>query len=66
MRQWKAAGPALEELRRRELFGLTDAEALSASETLLSMAAAGRLPAHRRESSGLVEQQALFHRTRRR
>ena len=65
MRQWRAAGPALAEIRKQELRELTFAEALSISDALLSMPASGPLPPGRRESSGLVEQQALFQRARR-
>jgi hypothetical protein len=60
--QWRAAGPALEEIRRRELRELSDEQALVASEALLSMAASVPLPPERVGSSGLVAQQALFHR----
>lgn len=62
LRQWKTAGPALEGLRRLDLGQLTDEDALAASEALLSIAPSAPLPRERRESSGLVAQQALFHR----
>ena len=62
LKQWQAAGPALEEVRRRELRRLRDDEALAAAEALLSLAASSPLPEERRVSSGLVAQQALLHR----
>lgn len=64
MAQWRAAGPALEKVRERELRALTDEEALSAAEDLLSLAASTPLPPERFLSSGLVVQQALLHRRR--
>lgn len=64
MRQWQAAGPALEAVRRLELRALTEEEALAASEALLSMAALTPAPKDRLTSSGLVIQQALLHRRR--
>lgn len=66
MRQWKAAGPALREVRLRELRGLSDEEALAAADELLSMACLEPLPEERLVWSGLVEQQALLHRRDRR
>lgn len=64
MAQWRAAGPALEEVRAREIRALTDEEALAASEDLLSLAASTPLPPERLCGSGLVAQQALLHRRR--
>jgi hypothetical protein len=64
MAQWKAAGPALEEVRAREVRALTDEEALAAAEDLLSLPASTPLPPERLRSSGLVVQQALLHRRR--
>jgi hypothetical protein len=61
MRQWRAAGPALERVRERELRDLTDERALAATEELLSMANLAPLPPERLLSSGLVTQQALLH-----
>jgi len=58
---YKAAAIALEEQRWRELRALTPEKALWMSETLLSMP----MSIPRRESSGLVEQQALFMKLRR-
>jgi hypothetical protein len=62
VRIYKAAAIALEEQRWRELEALTPEKALWLSETLLSMP----VTVPPRESSGLVEQQALFARLRRR
>lgn len=62
LRQWRAAGPALEAVRRRELRALSDEQALAATEALLSMAHLAPLPPERLLSSGLVTQQALLHR----
>ena len=62
MMQWRRAAVALEEQRKRELQTLTDQDALAASDALLSLALAVPLDPRRRTSSGLVRQQALFHR----
>jgi hypothetical protein len=65
LKQWRAAAVALERQRRDELRALSAEKALAASEALLSLADPGRLSDLRRSHSGLVEQQALFHRSRR-
>lgn len=62
MMQWRRAAVALEGERRRELRALTDRDALAASEALLSLAMALPIDARRLTDSGLVRQQALFHR----
>jgi hypothetical protein len=62
LRQWNDAGPALAALRREELLHLSDERALAASEALLSLVTTVTLSPGRRYWSGLVEQQALFHR----
>jgi hypothetical protein len=59
--QWRRAGPALAQVRRDELRGLTDAEALAAAEELLDLI---RLIPPPTGGSGLVEQQRLFARAR--
>lgn len=64
MRQWRAAGPALEEVRRNELRRLTDEEALAAADELLAIGASLPVPVERLASSGLVTQQDLLHRRR--
>lgn len=60
--QWRSAGPALAEQRRIELQEMSDQAALAASENLLSLVTSFPLDDSRRRWSGLVEQQALFHR----
>jgi hypothetical protein len=62
VRQWVETGRLLEELRWRELASLTPARGLDATDALIEAALLVPLPATRRESSGLVEQQALLHR----
>ena len=62
VRQWKEAGPALAAQRREELLHLSDERALAASEALLALVTTVTLSPGRRRWSGLVEQQALFHR----
>jgi hypothetical protein len=62
MRQWNDAGPALAANHREELLHLSDERALAASEALLSLVTTVTLNSGRRRWSGLVEQQALFHR----
>jgi hypothetical protein len=63
MRQWADAGPALMANRRMELMHLSDERAQAASEALLSLVTMVTLSPGRRHWSGLVEQQALFHRS---
>lgn len=65
LEQWRAAAVALERQRRDELRALSAEKALAASEALLSLADSGRVSDQRRSHSGFVEQQALFHRSRR-
>jgi hypothetical protein len=62
--QWRAAGPALAALRRRELREMSDEQALAAAESLLALAAVLPLDPKPSERSGLVAQQALLHRRR--
>ncbi len=56
---WRDAEPLLEEQRWRELLALTDEKALSMTRALF-LRRLDYLP--KRDSSGLVDQQALFHR----
>ena len=63
--QWRAAAVALERQRIDELRALSTERALAASEALLSLAEPDRVFGDRRSFSGLVGQQALFHRRRR-
>ncbi len=58
---WQDAHPLLEEQGWRELMALTDEQALKMTQSLLSRQ--GIFPAFR-DTSGLVEQQALFQRSR--
>jgi hypothetical protein len=62
LRQWNDAGPALAANRREELLHLSDERALAASEALLALVTTVSLSTRRLNWSGLVEQQALFHR----
>jgi hypothetical protein len=58
MRQWREAAIALDEVRRDELANLSEGEAWRQIEAVLALA-----PHYRRLSrtSGLVKQQAWFH-----
>jgi hypothetical protein len=62
--QWGETGRFLEELRRSELRAMSDEKGREISEMLLSLAESFPLSQRRRTWSGLVEQQALFHRRR--
>jgi uncharacterized protein YidB (DUF937 family) len=62
--QWRRAAGALEAQRKDELRALSGQEALAASDALLSLAATLPLAMDRLTGSGLVSQQALFHRRR--
>jgi hypothetical protein len=64
MEQWREAGPALEAIRIQELRALTDHQAREWTEGLLELAAQAPMLPHRKRWSGLVVQQALFHRLR--
>jgi len=64
MRQWRRAAVALAEVRQRELAQMTDATALAAAERVLASPMM-RAPPQSNASSGLVEQQRLFQRSRR-
>jgi hypothetical protein len=59
--QWRSAAVALETVRRDELRGLTDQEALAAADALLCLVA---LAPTEEKLTGLVEQQRLFARAR--
>lgn len=58
---WQEAQPLLEEQRWRELMALTDEQALRQTQALFSRQGIARKS---RDTSGFVEQQALFQRTR--
>ncbi len=62
--QWGETGRLLEEIRRRELRSMSDEKGRKISATLLSLAKNFPIPQRRLIWSGLVEQQALFHRRR--
>lgn len=62
MAQWRSAAIALAEQRAMELGDLTDADALAASDALLSLALMVPIDPTRLTGSGLVRQQELFHR----
>lgn len=62
VKRWVETGPLLESIRWRELRMLDDARALEATDYLIEAALRVPLPLSRQKSSGLVEQQALFHR----
>ena len=64
VKRWVETGRLLDELRWRELAALDDRRARAASEALIDAALRVPVPARRRSWSGLVEQQALFHRRR--
>ncbi len=59
---WRATGPILEDLRRRELREMTDGQALQAVLDLLDLVTV--LPI-KHGGSGLVDQQRYFARARR-
>ena len=58
---WQEAQPLLEEQRWRELMALTDRQALRLTQSLFSRQGIARAF---RDTSGLVEQQALFQQSR--
>ncbi len=64
LEQWTSAGPALAKVRKQSLRTLTESQALAASEAVLSLATLSPVSPGRRAHSGLVTQQALFHRHR--
>lgn len=62
MQQWNSSARDLALQRSRDLSGLTDAEALAVAENLLSLVSPSEISIARLSWSGLVEQQAAFHR----
>lgn len=58
---YRATAEALETVRMRELAALTDAEAV---RIMKSLVAVDPYPSQAADWSGLVEQQAIFHRRR--
>ena len=65
MAQWRDAAVALAEQRARELRALSEENARAAIVALLDLGASLPIPPAREKTSGLVIQQALFHRKRR-
>ncbi len=61
LRIWEEAEPRLQEQRWRELQGLSEGKALLMTKALFHR---GGTTHSKRDSSGLVEQQALFRRLR--
>ena len=64
MAQWRDAAVALAEQRIHELRALTEEDARAAIAALLDLGGSLPLPPEREKTSGLVTQQALFHRKR--
>jgi hypothetical protein len=65
VQQWAETGRLLEAQRWAELAALDEASARAASDMLIEAAVRVPLPLARRAWSGLVEQQAAFHRRHR-
>ena len=65
VKRWAETGRLLEKIRWRELRALDDAAALKASSDLINAALQVPLPQRRRQWSGLIDQQDLFHSPRR-
>ena len=61
VKRWVETGRLLEEIRWRELRALDDAVALKASSDLINAALQVPLPLRKRQWSGLIDQQDLFH-----
>lgn len=64
VQQWDETGRLLEQQRWHELSSLSQQRALEAADALIAAALRVPLPASRRTSSGLVDQQRLFQRKR--
>jgi hypothetical protein len=60
--QWQGARAALRAQRASELAALSDEDALVAADALLTIASVAGVAPASPTSSGLVQQQALFHR----
>ena len=59
--QWQETGAFLESVRRGELRKMTDEAALSAITRIFAVRSPVPLSAERQHTSGLIEQQRLFH-----
>ena len=66
VRRWVETGRLLDDLRWKEVAALDAVGALAAADQLIDAALRVPLPSARWHSSGLVEQQARFHRLARR
>lgn len=64
VKQWAVTGRLLDEQRWQELRALGNDDAIQAADALIDAALAVPLPPARRDWSGLVEQQSIFHRRR--
>jgi len=62
LEQWKNAGVELAAERKKALRRMSHERVLAASDALLALADPSKLSPARRQTSGLVQQQALFHR----
>ena len=62
MTQWREAGPALAEMRARELRAMTEVDAARAFDNLNLPPGTGYRRASDQDGSGLVEQQRIFSR----
>ena len=61
VKRWVETGRLLEEIRWRELRALDGAVALKASSDLINAALQVPQPLRKRQWSGLIDQQDLFH-----
>lgn len=61
IKRWAETGRLLEAIRWRELRALDGTQALNASSDLINAALQVPMPQRRREWSGLIDQQDLFH-----
>ena len=61
VKRWVETGRLLEEIRWRELRALDDVRALKASSDLINAALLVPLSQRKRQWSGLIDQQDLFH-----
>ena len=64
MAQWRSVAVALAEQRICELRALTEEDARAGTLALLDLGASLPISPEREKTSGLVTQQALFHRKR--
>ena len=60
LRQWSETGRLLDSIRWQEVRALDDTSALRFADELIQMALDVPMPPERQQSSGLVEQQAIF------